>query len=390
MSLAHLKVGRIKFGIVSILICFICAFSSTYAFAQTTLPQQIRIGTRTAAFPIGRVDSTGQISGFCGEAFQDGLRQELLKRGIQSNVSNQRIANQYKGTKSPRYNGLLKQNIEIECGTNSPSSGELLDKTTNKYFKDEITFSKTFYQSGTKLLLKMEQATRLNALSASEQESEIYKLDIGVIQNTTTLKQLQEKGKNFTSYPNREEALDSLDAGRSIEAFATDALIVQTLLEEGVKGDDVEEDRPPYKERGFTLFPLKAGDYLPGLDKADFAIVIKKSTPYARELLSIIDATLDSIQNRNGLAYAEKDYLISNNNGSEVPNQTTTGKPTGSGIDISMPGLFILAIVVVFAILALAKGHNLHQHGSGDNVVGDKIGRDKIRNRNNDSQDEDE
>lgn len=398
MLLAHLRVGRVRFGVVSILICFVCIFSSTYAFAQTTLPHQIRIGTRTAAFPIGRVDSTGQIGGFCGVDFQNGLRQELLKRRIQSNVSNRKIANQYKGVKFPRYNGLIKQEIEIECGTNSPLSGELLDETTNKYFKDEIAFSNPFYQSGIKLLLKTDQAKRLNDLPMSEKEGEIYKLRIGAIQNTTTLKQLQEKGKSYTSYPTREEALDNLDTGGSIEAYATDALIVQTLLEEGIKGDDYEKYRPPYVNRGFTLFPLEAGNYLPGLDKEAFAIAVRKDTLYTRDLLSIINATLNSIQNRNGLTDVEKDYLISDNNGAGAVSKTIDKPytPPSSGLDISTTGLVILAILIIlaivgiFAILALVKGHNLHQYGSGDNVAGDNVRRDKIRNRNNDSQDEDE
>jgi polar amino acid transport system substrate-binding protein len=389
MLLSHFKVGKVRSGIVSILVCLICAFSSTHALTQSSLPQQIRIGTRIAAFPLGRVYANGQIGGFCGEIFQDGLRQELLKRGIQSSVSNQRIKNQYKGAKFPRYNGLLKQEIEIECGTNSPLSGDLLDNSTGKYFRDEITFSDSFYQSGTKLLLKIDQAKKLNDLPANEQESEIYKLRIGVIQNTTTLKQFQEKGKDFTSYPTREEALDSLDTGRSLEAFATDALIVQTLLEEGVKGDDLEKDRPPYKDREFILFPLKARAYLPGLDEEKFAIAIKKNTPYERELLSVINATLNTIQNKNGFANYEKDYQIP-----EARSQATAKSSTSSssGIDSSTPGLIVLGIAAlgvmgIFAIviLALAKGNIFHQHGSGDNVAGDKVRRDKINNRDNDS-----
>lgn len=394
MLLAHLKVGKIKFGIVAILIFFICTFISTYAFAQTTLPQQIRIGTRTAAFAIGKVDYDGQISGFCGDAFQDGLRRELLKRGIQSKVSNKKIVNQYGGASRPRYHGLINKVIEIECGTNSPISGELLNETTGKYFKDEIAFSNPFYESGLKLLLKTDQAKRLNDLSASEQESEIYKLRIGVIKNTTTLKQLQDKGKSYTSYATREEALDNLDAEGSIEAFATDALIVQTLLEEGIKGDEFEKYRSPYGSRGFAPFPLKARSYLPGLDNEVFVIAIKKGTPYARDLLNVINTTLNSIQGRNGLTDVEKDYLIPNNNGSEIPSQIVEKPSTSPSLESDRSTLDLVVILGIvslgiLAILALRKESNLHQYGSGDNIGGDKAGRDKIKNRNNDSQDRD-
>lgn len=404
MLLSHFKVGKVKLGVISFLIGLICVFSSTPAFTQTaapqtTLPQQIRIGTRTAAFAIGRSDSNGQISGFCGDAFQDGLRQELLRRGIQSTVSNRKIANQYRGIAFPRYNELIKEEIEIECGTNSPLSGELIDEATGKYFKDEIAFSEPFYQSGIKLLLKVEQAEILNKLAASEQEIEVYKLAIGAIKNTTTLKQLQEKGKTPISYTTREEALDDLDAGRRIEAYASDALIIQTLLEEGIQGDDSQKARPSYKENGFILFPLKARDYLPGLDKESFAIAIKKNTPYASELLDIINDTLNSIQNRNGLANVERDYKIPDSNRSALPSQVTAEAPTApnSEFDPSTPGLIILALfaalgtlgMFTMAIIALARGNILHQHGSGDNVAGDKVRRNKINTQNNDSHDED-
>jgi ABC-type amino acid transport substrate-binding protein len=398
MLLLRLKAGKIKFALVSILICLICVFSSTAAFTQTTLPRQIRIGTRTAAFPIGWVGANGEVSGFCGVAFQEGLQEELSKRGIQSSVNNQAIVNQYRGQKYPRYNGLLKQTIEIECGTNSPLSGALYDTATNKRFGDEIAFSNPFYQSGLKLLLKVDQAKRLNNLPESERESEIYKLRIGVVQNTTTLKHFQDKGKGFTAYPTREEALDDLDNG-NIEAFATDALIVQTLLERGVKGNALEKDRPPYKEREFTLFPLKSGNYLPGLDLENYVIAIKKNTPYANELLDIINATLSSIRDRNGLANVEKDYVIPDE--TSIPSQATA-KPSISSTSGTDPSdliliicLIILAIVaiiigaIVIAVIATKRGDIFHQNGSGDNIARDKVGRNKINTRNSDSQDED-
>lgn len=393
MSISHSKVGKIKSGLFSIFICFICIFSSTHALPQTVLPQQIRIGTRTAAFPIGKVSSDGQISGFCGDAFEDGLRQELLNRGIQSSITNQNVANQYKGTRYPRYNGLITGKIEIECGPNSPSSGDLIDETTGRYFRDEISFSDPFHQTENKLILKVDQARRLHELPASEQEDEIYKLDIGVVKNTTTLKNFQEKGKAYTSYPTREEALDDLDAG-SIEAYASDAIILQTLLERGVQGTELEKRRPPYEEE-FILFPLKAKEYLPGLDEESFVIVVKKNTPYERELLDVINTTLSSIQNKNGLAEIEKDYVISDSNN---PTSLSQGEadllntPESESDYLIVLGLFaVLGIVGIFtiSIIALARGDIFHQHGTGDNVAGDKVRGDKKNSQNSNSRDKD-
>jgi polar amino acid transport system substrate-binding protein len=398
MSQSCIKVGKTQLIIVSILTCFVCIFNSTYALTQTTLPKQIRIGTRTAAFPIGRVDSTRQIGGFCGDAFQDSLQQELSQRGIQSNVTNQRIANEYKGKAYPRYDGLIKKEIEIECGTNSPLSGNLIDKKTGKQFKEEIAFSNSFYRSGIKLLLNISEASKLESLSASEQKDKIRKLRIGVVKNTTTYKQFTQKvDMNQSPYSTRKDALDALDNGL-IQAFATDALIGQNLLEIGVNGDNWEKSREPYKERGFTLFPLKAGEYLSDFDKENYAIAIKNNTLYERELLGIINAALDSIQNKSGLANAEKDYSIPNN----MPETSDQPTPIPSSLpspvnNFSTPDLIILVIFAIlgmlgiFAIvvLVLAKGHIFHQYGSGDNVGHDKVSRDKINSRNNNSQDED-
>jgi ABC-type amino acid transport substrate-binding protein len=406
---------KIKLGIVSVFVCLICAFSPTHTIAQiaipstqTTIPSIIRIGTRTAASAVGKVDdSDGQtIKGFCGDTFEDELRKELARRGTYR-VTNQKIINQYLGDTHPRYNGLLTGKVEIECGTNSPLSGELVDTATNKLYKEEIAFSDPFHESGLKFLLKVSKAEELNNMPLKERENKIYKLKIGVVETTTTYKQLIGKSpyKDINPYDTRDKLLDDLDIGR-IEAFVTDSLIIQTLLEEGVPPSDDSKFRKPYKKE-FTIFPPEPKEYLPGLDEESYVIAIRDKTGYEKDLLDIINKTLETIKREQNdlLDNAEENYTPPGNlnakgssspqselpslfPSSELPSNSSSldDKSVILGIVVAFFLIIVFAIVVV---LALARGHIFHQYGSGDNVGRDKVKGSKNINQNNKSQEED-
>ncbi len=402
VMLSSIRTGKIKFKIVFILACFIFMFNSNYALSQTKLPEVIRIGTRTAALAIGTYNrGDKKIGGFCGLIFEEGLRTELAKEEITSKVTNQPIFNQYGGRTYTRYQGLLEENpekkIDIECGPNSPDSGELLDKNTGKLYKNEVIFSNYFNQSGVKLLLRKDIARKLAKIPVNELESEMKKqgLCIGVMQNTTTYDRLK-KRVCHQAYSTRNEALRALDIGKTIQAFASDALIVQTLLDKGIEGDKIETYRPPYSDNGFTLFPLKAKDYLFNLGEKH-AIVIKKTknSDYDRKFISIINNTLSNIGNSNSFDNAEEDSAIINESNSKENYPSPLPTPMmerGEPIYIIFLGIFaLISIIVIFAItiLAIARRYIIHQYGEGDNFGGSRKDKKGDTSKNNSQQDED-
>jgi Bacterial extracellular solute-binding proteins, family 3 len=398
VMVANIKVSKIKLGIATTLIYFICGFNSSYAFSQTQLPKTIHIGTRTAALALGTIDNDGSIGGFCGDVFEPGLVKELdrlYREGkikVKIKVKNDIIGNQYADKNHPRYQGLLeedptKKRIEIECGPNSLSSGKLRYKNTPEHYEDKVTFSNTFYASGIKLLLKIDKARDLVNLSESQLKKEIKNLHIGSVRKTTTHEQLSKSGMGANAYSTREEVLKALDNGSAINAFATDALIVQTLLEEGIKNDGLEHSRPPYKINHFTIFPPEINKYLPEFKNESYAIVVKKDTPYREELIIIINDTLRKIDGGKYLGSAEKDYskdylIVSKSK------QTNPGKPEGDSLTNILAVIGVVGIFVI-AIIAIARGHIFHQHGKGDNFGGSRIDNMLDSPKNKSQQDED-
>jgi polar amino acid transport system substrate-binding protein len=386
-----MKVNKIKFGIISGLMYFTCVFNYAYAFPQTQLPKIIHIGTRTAALAIGTVDKDGSIGGFCGDVFEPGLTKELdrLYGKGKIKVKNDIISNQYADKHHPRYQALLEENPkkkknEIECGPNSRPS--LDDKSSNDIFedyKDKITFSEPFYSSGIKLMLKIDQARELVSLSESELRNKIKNLHVGSVRNTTTHKQLSKNGMGANARSTREEVLKALDDKNEINAFATDALIVQTLIEEGIKNDGIEHSRPPYRTNHFTIFPPEINKYLPGFKNETYAIAIKKNTPYENELIYVINKTLKKAHDIRYLDNAEKDY----SKDYKIVDKSQPQRPDRSGIDplavIGIVGMFITAILVI------ARGHIFHQYGKGDNYGGSRIGSRIDSSQNKSQQDKD-
>jgi ABC-type amino acid transport substrate-binding protein len=366
MILSTSKIKRIKLGIFSIFLCFILVFNSNSAAVQSQFPKKIRIGTRTAAYAIGRLSTDRKtISGFCGHTFEVRLREEISSRKIETTVSNQIVVNENIGGAYVRYQGLLAQSpenkIEIECGPNSLLSGDLTDGNDTRSFKDKITFSKTFYQTGIKLLLRKDKYKALANLSASELDSQIDKLLIGTVKDTTTFLQFVNKGrdKNVTGFSKKNDALKSLDDG-SIDAFAADSLIAQTLFEEGVRHNKHNDERQPYKEKDFIVFPFKKGDYLPGFDGENYAIVIKKGSLYEQDLLGLINDALKRIKNSSSLTDAENDYSALEFLGKNTPQlniqpKLSTNPPFQAITFIEVLALLTIMSMLVIAILAVNR-----------------------------------
>lgn len=330
---------------------FICIFNPAPAPSQPSPPNnRLILGIRTIAPPI---------TGFC-YAFMDTLK---VSSNQSITVDPVKILNQYKGSFYSRYIGLLRDrfardHIDIECGPNSISSGQLINPNSNpkKPFSEEITFSQSFYTTGIKLLLKKELAQSLSRSASSNLQENLKRLKVGVIQDTSTSKQLEENTVLYQSVPigsinpsNSKEGINSLERVLSaldkngyldndlrIDALASDALILQSFLEIGVEGSGGSsqqgeliyiQNRPPYK-KDYAVFPSKefpspdGNIYLPGLKLEDYAIATKKGTSDEAWLSGIISNSLNNLSVPGSKLKAAQDKL----------KPFETGQ-TGTGID---------------------------------------------------------
>lgn len=274
-----LAVGKhFRLGIILALACLACVLSYVPAVSQTSptqLPNPLKLGVRTSVYEIGNTVSINQAGGFCG-TFGEELKQELANNGKQIEVEYHEIKNDGLGHKYPRYHGLktdnMKEKIHIECGPNSNSSQNL---ETAK----GIAFSDPFYETGVKLLLPQKLAADLDSGS-----QKLRNIKVGVVKETTTSLLLGGIVDNIDKYDTRDEALDALDAEK-IEAFASDALILQTILYRGALS------KGPYIHKGFTLFK-KDGYLTDSIEKYVMAVEGKEKSKFSNELIDSINRTL--------------------------------------------------------------------------------------------------
>lgn len=301
----HLEVKKFKFGGIVGLVFILWLLFATHVLSQSVIPDTIRLGIRTTVPPIGFVaglDGNPVWSGFC-HVFAQELEIELRQTNPNVTVKKREIVNSHKGEKYPRWGSLLTKNPEdrqdMQCGPNSRQAIE----------NDQVIFSDvTFYETGIKFLLKKEISDEY--LGEQSQKSFLDLLEIvrsririGAIVGTTTLERLKSAGYRVSSYETRELLLDALDENE-VQAFASDAIILRVLLENGANEGN------PYKEQGYILFPQESG-YLLG-DTERYAIAISnegENTGYSRELLSVTNRVLSQSKftedERNKLAQYE-------------------------------------------------------------------------------------
>jgi ABC-type amino acid transport substrate-binding protein len=286
-----LAVGKhFRLGLILALACLACVLSYVPAVSQTSptqLPNPLKLGVRTSVYPIGNnIKTPYSAEGFCG-TFGKELQKELASKGQQIKVEYIPIVNQQKGPARPRYYGLKKGLVDIECGPNSRASSKL---TTGK----GIEFSNLFYKTGVKVLLKEELAKKLNS-----QVLQLNEIKIGVVRESTTLevlnsiKGITDRDKVIVPYDSGREALNALEANE-INAFASDALIVWNLLKKGVDQPG-QPKREPYENLEYTIYPNSSSTsrYLNGNEPTEeYAMAVLEGTPFFNDLLNVINNTL--------------------------------------------------------------------------------------------------
>jgi hypothetical protein len=314
--LQYTSFSRVKLLTVFMTSLLICIVTSSYAFSQTNQPEKkLALGVRTISVPVAE---------FC-EVFRGAL-QDIV--GENTTVTSEKIMNVYNGDFYSRYMGLLAKKpprIDIECGPNSVSSGDLFDRKNKKNFSEEILFSEPFYTTDIRLLLTKENAARLS--NSNDLVLDLQKLKVGAISETSTLAQINlqksffkqiiplktiEKSSPRKGTNSLERALSVLDKnGNSSEfdAFASDNIILHSLLEHGVEKSGNEGDlwyvgkRNGYK-KNYAIFPSKAFPLpqkniasWPNFKEEKYAIAIKKGENdeeinMQKWLLEIIKKTL--------------------------------------------------------------------------------------------------
>ena len=292
-----LAVGKhFRLGIILALACLACILSYVPAVSQTSptqLPNPLKLGVRTSVYPLGNnIKTPYSAEGFCG-TFGKELQKELASKGQQIKVEYIPIVNQHKGVVAPRYHGLKTDKndpnkIDIECGPNSILSGKLPTG-------EGIEFSNPFYETGVKLLLKEELAKQLNSGVRVLKE-----IKIGVVRESTTLEVLQSikdiiAQDKVVPYDSGREALNALEDNQ-VQGFASDALIVWTLLKKGVDQPG-QPPREPYENLEYTIYPnsssKKNSTYLTSDPTEKYAMAVLGGTLFSNDILNVINSTLN-------------------------------------------------------------------------------------------------
>lgn len=342
-----------------ILITAVSFFTTTFPFmeiqAQPTnsfnpySSKELIIGVRTAAEAIGNDVREFSSGGTCG-VFGKELGKTLSQSGIK--VKYTPIQNNYLGGGYERYDGLRLNRIHIECGPNS------LPSSSSPSWVGEVSFSETpFYTTGIKLLINQSIVDDL----PNDEESVAKlagKVNILVSANTTTRTEL-EGFPNLSVIPieNRDQALDLLEQETDY-AYASDALIVKTLLNRGIEeirdknGNIIQEYRQSYRNKGYTIYPPDS-TYLLG-ETEKYAIAIKEGTSYEQDLMSSIEETINSSKmegERKKLKKAEPIRVLSKRV-PDLPDDPIIPDPPPNP-DPIFPAGWILAILFGLLLLLL-------------------------------------
>lgn len=244
------------------------------------LPKPITLGVRTFAYGMGDNVKTHSAQGFCG-TFGKELEKELVRNFKLIKIQYRNINNEGLGQTFPRYHGLKEGWVHIECGPNSKASANIPQG-------QGIEFSNVFYQTGVKLLLEQSWADDMTSNNIKLKD-----IKVGAVVGTTTLNVLNGviiNKNNIIKYNTRDEALNDLDNG-IIQAFASDSLIVNNLLENGVN-EYKQQQRKAYKERGYTIYPTKSYLTTSSLTE-EYVMAVKADTKFSQELIDLINKTLE-------------------------------------------------------------------------------------------------
>ncbi|MEL7037742.1 MAG: transporter substrate-binding domain-containing protein [Cyanobacteria bacterium J06592_8] len=262
-------------------------------------------GVRSDSYPISYQESNSW-RGFCIQ-LAGILKNELEE--LERNEPNQNsIKIVYKDispkeVQKERFDILRNKEIDIECGPNSIPGKESNNNSFHSRYQD-IAFSKPFFVTGTRLLIKKDQRDKVNKNPLFEEEP------IGVMKNTTTYSVLKNvyrlANRKSPNPPTRENGIDYLKKGLII-AYATDSLILEAELERK-KYLDNPDNYYLYPENGFlSIEPYGLAFHN---SEKEWGIFINKvlQTPAAKRVIEeLLENKYDNISK---LTRQAKNYTI--------------------------------------------------------------------------------
>ncbi|MGK7943964.1 MAG: amino acid ABC transporter substrate-binding protein, partial [Microcystaceae cyanobacterium] len=247
--------------------CAVALLSASTTLATPVLEEVaktglLKIAVREDAVPFGYRNSSNQLSGLCLSLI------EIIKQEVQTTLEQEIISVRlYKSSLLNRFDIIEDNLVHLECGPN-----------TIRTFKEarEIKFSDPFFVTGTQLLVKTENVSKVN-LNSSLQD-----VRIGALSRTTNRRLIRNRYpdaqiENFVGNSGRLRGLQALQDGR-IDAFASDGILL--IGESVLLGLVLEKDyvlMPSY--------PLKCDYYgllLPSNDP-NWTALVNRSIEKARQ-----------------------------------------------------------------------------------------------------------
>lgn len=258
----------------------------------SAIPQELIVGVRTDAAAVGSFVTANSSGGACG-VFGEELARVLNSNNVNTSIKYTPVYNNYLGGIYGRYDGLRNEEVHVECGPNSRPLSSNADWSRN------IRFSETsFHSTGIKLLMKKSVADQLPNRGSVISRLIANDIEVLVPANTTTENELKSfSGIRVTSGARRDDLLDRLERGEN-RAFASDALIIKTLWNDGVEPLDDQSDtvnrkvRLSYRSNGYSIYPTSENYLLE--DKEEYVIAIKSTTAYSDSLMQAVEQALTS------------------------------------------------------------------------------------------------
>ncbi|BAZ40927.1 hypothetical protein NIES4101_68890 [Calothrix sp. NIES-4101] len=221
---------------IFIFISFYITKTNSQSINITNLPNEIKLYIRDD-LPVFGENTNGRWSGFCA-VFGHELQKELRQLSNNPNFTVSINATQNKTSDKFRLDGLItddkKLKYDIQCGPNSKGILEFLEQEGMPQYKERIIESNIFYETNIKLLIRKKVWENFNLKNKLPQEIlDILKkkLNVGVVEKTTTQEQLSQHFTGIKLFKSLDDATIAFNEGmpgeKEMDALASDGIIVK-------------------------------------------------------------------------------------------------------------------------------------------------------------------
>lgn len=168
----------------------------------------LNIAIREDAAPFGYSDSRGNPQGYCLDFFA--LLEEQLVKKLERNTISVKLL---KSTARNRFTLVSDNLVELECGPN----------TIRSDISDDVSFSTSFFVTGTQFLVKQDRQLDL--------EGDLDNIELGVIGDTSTEEFITERYpsaiiRKYRGVTARNRGVQAVEQGR-IDAMISDGILLR-------------------------------------------------------------------------------------------------------------------------------------------------------------------